>query len=49
MNRFRSSFLFDRPSFLNGIARVLDISGTFNDYNHSKTSKEADRKAIYLD
>ncbi|SLM31923.1 conserved hypothetical protein [Desulfamplus magnetovallimortis] len=41
--------LFARPGFLSGMSRVLDISGTLNQYNCSGTPEEADRKAIMSD
>jgi len=39
-----STFLFARPSFLEGVARVMDLGGTLQVYNNSKTEKEADLK-----
>jgi len=44
-----SGFLFATPSFMEGAARVLDIGGTFDQYNASDTEAEADEKAIYAD
>lgn len=41
--------LFDRPSFLDGMARVLDLSGSLNIYNNSHSAAEADMKAIRSD
>ena len=44
-----SDFLFAVPSYLSGIARTLDLGGTFDSYNESSTGEEADRRAISAD
>ncbi len=41
-----SDFLFARPSFLSGAARVIDLGGTFDVYN---TSDDPDRLAMESD
>lgn len=41
--------LFSRPSFLEGMARTLDIGSNLNSYNTSRTEKDADAKAICSD
>ena len=42
--------LFAEPSFLEGVASVLDIGGVLHkDYNSSKNENEADRKALQND
>jgi len=41
--------LFTEPSFVEGMAHVVDIGGNFAKYNESKTPSEADYKAIQLD
>ena len=38
--------LFARPSFVSGVARVLDLGGTFDQYNSSATPGEADARAL---
>jgi hypothetical protein len=49
-NNWNNSFyLFARPSFCEGVARVLDLGGTLQIYNESKTEEEADLKAIEND
>lgn len=48
MNRL-SEFLFARPSFLEGIARLVDFGGFLNEYNTSNTPDEADFRAIAAD
>lgn len=47
--KVETDFLFAQPSFASGAARVLDILGTFDDYNQSETPEEADGKAIAAD
>lgn len=44
-----SDFLFARPSLLSGAARTLDIGGTFDRYNESAGSADADRRALAAD
>jgi hypothetical protein len=44
-----STFLFARPSFVEGVARVLDLGGTLNVYNISMTERQADFWAAYAD
>lgn len=45
----RTDFLFARPSFGSGVARVLDLYGTFDAYNSSTSEAEADYRAIASD
>ena len=44
-----SDFLFARPSFLEGVARIFDLGDTMNEYNVSDTGHEADADAIRMD
>lgn len=44
-----SSFIFARPSAIEGAARTLDLGGTFQEYNYSTSAQEADAKALYAD
>ncbi len=44
-----TDFLFARPSFLEGFARVVDLGGTLNTYNTSPSAAEADAAAIWAD
>lgn len=44
-----STHLFADPSFLEGMARVLDIGGTLQAYNESPTPAVADTIAIASD
>ena len=45
----RTDFLFVSPSPWLGFARLLDIAGTFDRYNVSRTPEEADARAMYSD
>lgn len=45
----KSTFLFARPSFIEGMARVMDLGSTMQIYNNSKSEKEADVKALKKD
>jgi len=46
-----SDFLFVRPSFARGVARLMDVGGTLNRtaYNFSESPAEADTKALLSD
>ena len=44
-----STFLFSRPSFIEGMARVVDLGATMQVYNDCETEKEADLKALKKD
>jgi len=46
MNKY---FLFSTPTFWAGMARVLDLGGTLNEYNYSSTPNKADFHAILSD
>jgi len=45
----RTARLFARPSFFEGIARVIDIGSTLNEYNTNKTTEEADTESLNSD
>ena len=42
-------FLYGRPSFLDGAARVLDLFGVFRRYNRPENDEQADALALYDD
>ena len=42
-------FLFARPSFLEGVARIMDFGDTLQEYNYSSDPTEADYRAIWSD
>jgi hypothetical protein len=41
--------LFARPTFIEGVGRLVDIYGLLNQYSISASAEEADRKAIAAD
>lgn len=43
----RTDFLYARPSFLEGMARIVDLGGTLNEYH--PFSPEIDQAAICMD
>jgi len=45
----RTFFLFARPSFIGGMARLFDFGGTLNSYNISATGELADSRAFDQD
>ena len=49
MNEIKTDFLFSTPTFLGGIASVLDISGNLEGFNSSASGEVADAKAINND
>ena len=44
-----SDYLFATPSFLGGMASILDLGSTMTLYNESLTPEEADSKAVFSD
>jgi hypothetical protein len=44
-----ASLLYSQPSFTEGLARTFDVGGTFDDYNYSTSTAEADELAIASD
>jgi hypothetical protein len=44
-----TDYLFARPSFLSGVASLVDLAGTRHKYNRWATPAEADAWAIYSD
>lgn len=47
--RTRRFILYARPSFWEGVARLIDFGGALNVYHSSETEEEADEKAIRSD
>ncbi len=41
--------LYAKPSFIEGIARLVDVGGTLDEYNCSCSEQEADYRAILSD
>lgn len=48
MNKL-SSFLYARPSFAEGVARLIDFGNTLQEYNSSLIDQQADFLAIAAD
>jgi hypothetical protein len=44
-----SSILFARPSFLEGVGRILDFTNLLNEYNRSLTPEQADELGLRAD
>lgn len=47
--RLKTGFLFATPSFFSGLGRTLDLFGTYDEYNSSRTPATADGLAIASD
>jgi hypothetical protein len=45
----RTGVLYAEPSFSEGVARALDIGGTLEEYNTSRSGDDADRNALRSD
>lgn len=45
----KTDFLLPKNNFLVGLGSILNIAGSYFDYNTSKTSEEADLKALISD
>ena len=48
MNSF-TTLLYARPSFLEGMGRLLDFGNHLNEYNSSLSPEQADALALYAD
>lgn len=44
-----TTFLFARPSFSEGMGRILDFGNTLSEYNTSPSGEEADCRAFWAD
>lgn len=47
--KYKTNILFNRPTFIDGIASIFNISGNYFEFNYSESGEEADRKAIESD
>lgn len=45
----KTDFLLPKNNFLAGFGSVLNIAGSYFEYNSSKTGNEADLKALFSD
>lgn len=48
-NKNRTDFLLPRNSFLIGLGSVLNLFGSYFEYNYSESDQEADTKATKSD
>jgi hypothetical protein len=46
---YRTDFLVAQPNFMSGVARTLDLTGSFDSYNYSRSSHDADERALSAD
>lgn len=44
-----SDFLFAKPSFIDGVASVIDLFGMLPDYNESEDAQASDARAMRAD
>ena len=44
-----TTFLFAVPTFLSGVARLIDFGGVYDLYNESRDGNRADAHALYSD
>lgn len=42
-------YLYARPSFIEGVARLFDFGAALQEYNYSESPAEADGRAAYSD
>jgi len=47
--KYRTDFLLPRNNFWIGMGSVLNLAGSYFDYNYSKSDLDADRKALISD
>ena len=45
----RTDFLLSTPSFRTGLGSVINIPGNYYQFNQSKSGKEADALALFMD
>lgn len=46
---YKTDFLLPKNDFLVGLGSVLNIAGSYFDYNYSKSAVDADKKALISD
>lgn len=50
MDKFAlTTYLYARPSFVEGLARLIDFGNTLQQYNSTPTAQQADALAMELD
>ena len=48
-DNFHSTFLFATPSFAEGVGRLVDFGNALTEYNVSRSTEEADLRAVTYD
>ena len=48
-NKYKTDFLLPKNNFWVGLGSLLNIAGSYFDYNYSKSDIEADNKALLSD
>lgn len=49
INKYKTNILFSRPTIIDGVASIFNISGNYFEFNYSESAEEADSKAIESD
>lgn len=49
LTKYKTDYLFARPSFLLGIGSLLNIAGNYYNFNYSESDIESDIKAMEND
>lgn len=49
IGHYKTSRIFHRPSFIDGIASILSISGNYYEFIYSESDKDADAEALEND
>ena len=47
--KYRTTFLLPKNNFWVGFGSVLNIAGSYFDYNYSNSDVDADKKALFSD
>ena len=47
--KYRTDFLLPKNSFFTGMGSVLNLAGSYFEYNYSNSAQEADLKSLYSD
>jgi len=47
--RYRTDFLLPKNNFLVGMGSILNLAGSYFEYNYSRSEREADLKALTSD
>ncbi len=47
--KYKTDYLLPKNNFLVGMGSILNLAGSYFEYNYSKSEKEADLKALISD